>query len=134
MRELLYMIIDLFTRFSNLFRRISTKLNLDMSDKQLHFIIIGLLCLGIFLIIQVVFKRLAAWKISSISFIYTFTIGIVIAFAIEIGQWKSGSGSMEFADIVYGLYGFIVFFVAYQMVMAFYKNLKDKQIEAAKKL
>jgi len=133
MRELLYMIIDLFTRFSNLFRRISTKLNLDMSDKQLHFIIIGLLCLGLFLIVQVVFKRLATWKISSISFIYTFTIGIVIAFAIEIGQWKSGAGSMEFADIVYGLYGFIVFFIAYQMVMVIYQSFKDKSIKEAKK-
>lgn len=129
MREFLYMLIDLFTRFSTFFRKVSTKLNLDISDKQLHFIVIGLLCLVIFIIVQSVFKRLAKWNLSSISFIYTLTIGIVIAFAIEIGQWKSGTGMMEFADIVYGIYGFIIFLIAYQMIIVLYQVIKNKRIK-----
>ncbi len=126
MKELLYLIIDLFTRFSGFFRRVSQKLNLDLTDKQLHFIVIGLLCLFIFMIVQIIFKRLAKWKISSISFIYTITVGIMIAFAIEIGQWKTGTGVMEFADIVYGIYGFIIFFIAYQIIIALTKVIKDR--------
>lgn len=126
MKELLYFIIDLFTRFSAFFSRLSNKLNLDLDDKQLHFIIIGLLCMFIFLIVQFIFKRLAKWNISSISFIYTLTIGVMIAFAIELGQWKSATGRMEFADIVYGIYGFIVFFIIYLIAIALYKVIKDR--------
>ena len=126
MKELLYLIIELFTRFSAFFRRVSQKLDLNLDDKQLHFVVIGLLCLGIFVIVQFIFKRLAKWKLSSISFIYTITVGIMIAFAIEIGQWKSGSGSMEFSDIVYGIYGFIIFFIAYQIVIALYKVIRNR--------
>lgn len=129
MKDILYLIIDLFTKFSTFFRKLAIFMKLDINDKQLHFIVIGFLCLFIFIIVQFVFKRLAKWSITSISFIYTLTIGIMIAFAIEIGQWKSGSGHMDFADIVYGIYGFIAFFVVYQMVLYVQRKIKKYFIE-----
>ena len=36
------------------------------------------------------------------------TLIIVITFAIEIGQKVTNTGNMEFADIVFGVVGFIV--------------------------
>ena len=40
-----------------------------------------------------------------------FTLIIVITFAIEIGQKVTNTGNMEFADIVFGVVGFIVMFL-----------------------
>ncbi|NTW96708.1 MAG: hypothetical protein HGB31_08835 [Erysipelotrichaceae bacterium] len=84
----------------------------------------------IFVLVQAGFKRLAKLSIKIVSFLYTLTLGIVIAFAIEIGQWKSGTGKMDFADIVYGIYGFVLFFVAYQLT-EFLIRFMIKKINAA---
>ena len=55
-----------------------------------------------------------------IAWIYVFTVIIVITFAIEIGQWYSGSGVMELADVAYGIVGFLVIFLAFAIVRAIY--------------
>lgn len=115
MKEFLYLIIDLFTSFSAFFSKLMGLLGFDLNDKQLHFIIIGILCMLIYFLVQAGFRRLAKLSITILSFIYTLTVGIVIAFAIEIGQWKSGTGQMDFSDIVYGIYGFILLFIAFQL-------------------
>ena len=73
------------------------------------------LVLGMMLIFVVhfVFVRLAKWSVTAISFIYVFTVMTVLGFAIEIGQRISGTGEMDFSDIVAGLYGVLVFFAVY---------------------
>ena len=38
---------------------------------------------------------------------------VVITFAIEIGQKISDSGTMDFADIVFGIAGFLLMFVIF---------------------
>ena len=43
---------------------------------------------------------------------------IVIAFAIEIGQGITHTGTMDFADIVFGLVGFMVLFIIFAVVRA----------------
>lgn len=113
MKEIFNLLIDVFTRFSIFFRSLNDKFGLNLTDKLQHFFVIGFLCLFIFILVQFMFELLAKWKISSISFIYTLTLGLVIAFAIEIGQWKSGTGQMDFADVIYG---FIILFVIYEMI------------------
>lgn len=79
--------------------------------------IIGII---IFAITQLVFKKLAQYSITAISFIYTFTIMIVIVFAIEIQQKLTNRGNMEFADIAYGLYGFLYAFAIYLGIKLIY--------------
>lgn len=88
-------------------------LGLKFSDKQLHFLVIGLLGIGLFLLVNKLFKFLVRYSIKAIAFIYTFTVLIVITFAIEIEQKLTGRGNMEFQDIAQGLWGFIVAFVIY---------------------
>lgn len=86
------------------------------TDKQLHFIIIGLIGIVIFAATQVLFKWLAKRSITAISFIYTFTVLIVFVFGIEIEQKITGRGNMEFSDILAGIYGFLYVFTFYLII------------------
>ncbi|MBS5948744.1 MAG: hypothetical protein KIC47_00275 [Clostridium sp.] len=87
-----------------------------LNDKQLHFIFMAVIGILIFTFTQIVFKKLAKYSITAISFIYTFTVMVVIVFLIEIQQKLTNRGNMEFADIVYGLYGFIYVFLIYLLI------------------
>ena len=86
---------------------------LRLDDKALHFIVMAVLGMLLFFVVHFVFKRLAKISISVLSFIYVFTVMTVLGFAIEIGQRISGTGEMDFADIVAGLYGVLAFFAVY---------------------
>ena len=46
-------------------------------------------------------------------------------FAIEIGQKVTGTGNMEFADIVMGVFGFIVMFLVFSVVRGIYKLIRN---------
>ena len=73
----------------------------NFTDKQLHFLVIGILGMLILMVIYPLFKLLSENHILVIAFIYVFTVIVVITFAIEIGQKISDSGTMDFADIVF---------------------------------
>lgn len=86
---------------------------LALGDKELHFLVMFALGMALFFAVHFVFKRLAKWSITAISFIYVFTVMTVLGFAIEIGQKITGTGEMDFRDIVAGLYGVLLFFAIY---------------------
>ena len=65
------------------------------------------LAMALFFVVHFVFVRLAKWSVTAISFIYVFTVMTVLGFAIEIGQKITGTGAMDFADVVAGLQGVI---------------------------
>ena len=75
----------------------------------------ALLAMALFFVVHAVFARLAKWSITAVSFIYVFTVMTVLGFAIEIGQRISGTGEMDFADVVAGLYGVLAFFAVYTL-------------------
>ena len=90
-----------------------------LSDKQLHFWVIGLFGMALILLIQPVFKGLAEnGHTLVITWIYVFTVVIVLTFAVEIGQWYSGTGVPESEDIAYGISGFFVMFAIYAIIRA----------------
>lgn len=92
-----------------------------LTDKQLHFVVIGLLGLGMIFVIYPIFKALAEHGHTMvIAWIYVFTLIIVITFAIEIGQWYSGSGIVELADIAYGVVGFLAVFAVFAVIRGIY--------------
>ncbi len=79
----------------------------NLSDKTLHFIVIGALGLAMLAVVYPVFKLLNRKNhMLAISWIYVFTLELVITFAIEIGQKVTGTGNMEFGDVVAGMAGF----------------------------
>lgn len=89
----------------------------NLTDKQLHFWVIGIFGMLLILCIQPIFKGLAENGFTLvITWIYVFTVVLVITFAVEIGQWYSGTGVMESEDIAYGVSGFLVLFFIYAIV------------------
>lgn len=69
------------------------------------------------LVVHPIFLWLAKNKhVMAISFVYVFTLIVVITFAIEIGQKVTHTGVMEFADIEFGLFGFILMFTIFDLV------------------
>lgn len=94
------------------------RFGLHMTDKELHFWVFGIVGIVTFFIVYVLFKVIAnmKWSIAILSFIYTFTVMVVLVFAIELQQALTNRGNMEFADAVMGLWGFLVFFAGYAVV------------------
>lgn len=75
-------------------------------------------------VVYPVFKWLAKHDhVMVIAWIYVFTLIIVITFAIEIGQKVTNTGNMEFADIVFGVVGFIVMFFIFAVIREIYKGI-----------
>ncbi|MGN0775044.1 MAG: hypothetical protein ACI4MM_00045 [Candidatus Ventricola sp.] len=93
--------------------RLNDGFELRLSDTDLHFLVMALVGMLLFFVVHAVFRRLAKWSITAVSFIYVFTVMTVLGFAIEIGQRISGTGQMDFGDIVAGLYGVLAFFAVY---------------------
>lgn len=89
-----------------------------LSDKQLHFLVIGLLGIAILLVIYPLFKALSENHVLVIAWIYVFTVMVVVTFAIEIGQGITHTGRMEMEDIVYGLAGFMAMFLVFAVIRA----------------
>ena len=106
----------------------------SLNDKQLHFIFMAALGIVIFGATQILFKKLAKYSITAISFIYTLTVMIVIVFAIEIQQKLTNRGNMEFADIAYGLYGFIYVFCIYLLIKLVVISIKKIYRKLQKKI
>ena len=113
------------------FMSINDSYESSFSDKQLHFIIIGILGILMLLVIYPMFKWLAKKHLTVlISWFYVFTVLVVITFAIEIAQWYSNTGTMDFADIVAGLAGYFVmsfFFILIVAVIAGIRYLLKKK-------
>ena len=96
----------------------------NFSDKELHFLVIGILGMMFIFVVYPVFKWLAKHDhVMVIAWIYVFTLIIVITFAIEIGQKVTNTGNMEFADIVFGVVGFIVMFFIFAVIREIYKGI-----------
>ncbi|MCI6690990.1 MAG: hypothetical protein MR510_00660 [Clostridium sp.] len=109
----------------------------ELNDKQLHFIFMALIGIVIFAFTQIIFKKLSKYSITAISFIYTLTVMVVIVFAIEIQQKITNRGNMEFADIAYGLYGFLYIFLVYllfKFILLAIKMLYKKYSQQCKRI
>ena len=94
-------------------------------DKQLHFIVFGIFGMALIFVLYPLFKILAKRDHTMvITWLYVFTVIIVLAFAIEIGQWYTGTGVMESTDIAYGITGFIVMFLIFAILRGLYHGIK----------
>ena len=106
--------------------RLNDAYEYNFTDKELHFLVIGMLGMGFIFVVYPVFKWLAKHEhVMVIAWIYVLTLIIVITFAIEIGQKVTGTGNMEFADIVMGVFGFIVMFLVFSVLRGIYKLIRN---------
>ncbi|MBR5342227.1 MAG: hypothetical protein IK151_09945 [Erysipelotrichaceae bacterium] len=127
MSRLIYLFISIITKLHAKFLSINDNHGLDLTDKQLHFLIIGMFGFAMLVVIQPIFRWLAKHHAELlITFLYVFTIVVVVSFAIEIGQAYTGTGDMDFYDIASGLLGFFVFFGIYLIGYIIWNALKSK--------
>lgn len=89
----------------------------NFTDKELHFLVIGIIGMLMIFAIYPFFKWLAKHNhIMTITFIYVLTLVVVLTFSIEIGQKAGNNGSMEFADIVFGVAGFMAMYAVFAVI------------------
>ena len=125
MKTFLYRIIEWISKFHSFFLSLNDEFEYNFSDKELHFLIIGFLGMGFIFVVYPAFKWLAKHNhIMTIAWIYVFTLIIVITFAIEIGQKVSGTGTMDFADIVFGIVGFISMYIVFVLVRGIWHGIR----------
>ena len=89
-----------------------------LTDKELHFIVIGVLGMALLLVIFPLFKALSKHHVLVIAWIYVFTVMVVVTFAIEIGQGITHTDNMKMEDIVSGLAGFMFLFIIFAVLRA----------------
>lgn len=118
MTQFLYAIVEIIADIHTAILRWNDSFETVMTDKQLHFLVIGVLGMGMLFVIYPLFKLLSKNHVLVIAWIYVFTVIIVIVFAIEIGQGFTGTGTMDFDDIVAGVVGFMVMFIIFVLVRA----------------
>ena len=117
MTQLLYWCVSVIAQIHDSIMHLNDAFEMNFTDKELHFLIIGLLGIGMLLVIYPLFRYLAKHNQEMvIAWIYVTTVIIVITFAIEIGQKITGTGNMEFADIMFGLVGYFVRFLIFMLI------------------
>ena len=105
---------------------VSDTLKSNATDKDLHFWIMGIIGIIIFIFVLFLSNIISRLRfgITILSFIYTFTVMVVLVFAIEIQQALTSRGNMEFQDAAIGLWGFIVFFLVFVILSFMYLFIK----------
>lgn len=117
METFLHNIVALIARIHSYILTLNDQSANSFTDKELHFIVIGLLGIALILVLHPIFLWLAkTGHTMIISFFYVLTVILVLTFAIEIGQGLTGTGSMEFDDVNYGVCGFLVFFAVFLVI------------------
>lgn len=120
----MYAVVELIAKIHNRLMQLNNAYEYDFSDKELHFLVIGILGMGFVFLVYPVFKWLAKRNhVMVIAWIYVFTLIIVLTFAIEIGQKVTNTGNMDFADIVSGIFGFIVMFFLFSVLRGIYHGI-----------
>ena len=124
MSDFLYGVVKAIANIHSLILSLNDAYEYNFSDKELHFIVIGALGILLVLAIYPLFKLMARnGHIMAITWIYVFTLILVLTFAIEIGQKVSGTGVMDSADVVSGIFGFIVLFAIFDLVRLIIKGI-----------
>jgi len=122
--EFLYWCVGLIARIHNRLMQLNNSCDANFTDKELHFLVIGVLGMCMIFVVYPLFRYLAKHHHEMvIAWIYVFTVIIVITFAIEIGQKITHTGNMEFADIVYGILGFLAMFLVFSVFRGIYHLL-----------
>lgn len=116
MQELILITAEIVNSLHDLITEMSKSLGFDFTDKDLHLWVLGIIGIITFGFVQLLFRFLAKYSVTAISFIYTLTVMVVLVFAIEIQQKITGRGQMEFDDAVIGLWGYLLFFAVYLVI------------------
>ncbi|MFQ3545439.1 hypothetical protein Q7A53_15250 [Halobacillus rhizosphaerae] len=124
MKEVIILLADIVNAFHDFLIQFASSMGWDLTDKDLHFWVIGILGIIGLLVVEVVFHALAKWSISAISFLFTLSMVLVFVFAVEIQQKITHRGNMEFQDAAVSVLGFLAFALGYFLLRGFIKLAK----------
>ena len=125
MWEIIYTFTTWVARVHESVLRINDAGGWYFDDKQLHFIVFGIFGMMLIFVLYPLFKLLARYDHTMvITWLYVFTVILVLAFAIEVGQWYTGTGVMESQDIAYGITGFLVMFFIFAVLRGLYHGIR----------
>lgn len=129
LKDALYTVVNWMAMVHDKINHLNDRFEGVLSDKQMHFLVIGILGILLLCIIHPLFKSLAKnGHVLTISFIYVFTLILVITFAIEIGQRVTKTGKMEFADIVFGIGGFLSLYAVFLLLLWVARKIRIARI------
>lgn len=119
MRQWLYYFVGIIAQIHDQILRLNDRFPTVLTDKELHFLVIGVAGMLLFFVLHPIFKFLIRHGHEIvISWFYVFTVILVLTFAIEIGQHVTHTGTLEFADIVFGVVGFLFMFAVFAVIRA----------------
>ena len=110
--------LELINNFHDIIVHIVQSNSLALTDKQLHFIVMAIIGIIIFILTDFVFKFISKYSITMLSFIYTFSAMVVIVLAIEVEQMLTNRGNLDLMDAAYGMYGFLSLFFSFVFLKA----------------
>ena len=116
MVRFLYFMVEGVARIHDKLLQINDSSALFLTDKQLHFAVMGLLGMGLLLVIYPLFLLLSKRHVLTIAWIYVFTVMVMLSFAIEIGQGITDTGNMDLEDVISGLAGFMLLFIIFAIL------------------
>ena len=128
-RKLLTKTVSSINFFHDFVLSFNDRFGIALTDKQLHFLFVGIIGIILLIIIHPLFEWLVN-KVKSlmvVSWIYVFSLLVALTLAIEIGQKITGSGDMDFADIVAGIAGFFIMSAIYLIGRKIYQNITKKE-------
>lgn len=118
MKDTLYWFVYRLADIHEWIMRLNDGMEPGFTDKELHFLVIGVAGMMLYALVHPLVRWLARRRLEwVISLVYTLTVVVVITFGIEVGQQITNTGTMEFADIVYGLAGFLAIFAVYRVIV-----------------
>ena len=124
MKEFLFWCVGIIAKIHDKIMQLNNTYEASFTDKEMHFLVIGILGMAMLFVIYPLFKYLAKKKKELvIAWIYVFTLIVVITFAIEIGQKITNTGHMECADIMFGVVGFLAMFMVFVFLRAIYHGI-----------
>lgn len=125
MVRFLYYMVSGISRIHDKLLQINDTSALFLTDKQLHFVVMGLVGMGLLLVIYPLFLALSKRHVLTIAWIYVFTVMVVLSFAIEIGQGITDTGSMDLEDVISGLAGFMLLFFIFAVVRMIFLGIRS---------
>lgn len=125
MVRFLYFMVEGVARIHDKLLQINDSSALFLTDKQLHFAVMGLLGMGLLLVIYPLFLLLSKRHVLTIAWIYVFTVMVMLSFAIEIGQGITDTGNMDLEDVISGLAGFMLLFIIFAILRMIFIGIRN---------
>ena len=125
MVRFLYFMVEGVARIHDKLLQINDSSALFLTDKQLHFAVMGLLGMGLLLVIYPLFLLLSKRHVLTIAWIYVFTVMVMLSFAIEIGQGITDTGNMDLEDVISGLAGFMLLFIIFAVLRMIFIGIRN---------